>query len=303
MGEAPPDPDEALHGALRAAVEATRAASSAWRPAVAEYLFRHGLAPLHAALAGRGPVPHPLVEGVWRLMLETVATRRFGVSTDAWRAGDYPDRYFPLVWLDLLPARLPAVAPEQRMAAVAALFNLGERLPRSVATPVARRLVAEGHAFAADPLGALRRLSREAGLLGDGQAPTGWRRLVEQGVFDCAQVDPRFLPGAIAAGPERRFVVVDALRPVALHLDIDSGGPVCRATGAAPPAVTPERAVELDGVRLTFDRRALRWQGALGAGHHPLDGVAPAALAANPAGDVLWVDAASTRVRWLRAGG
>lgn len=291
-----------LRTTLGDALDALRAASSAYRPAVAEYLYRRGLAPLHAALARCGPPPPALIEDIWKLMLETVATRRFGVSTDDWRSGGYPDRYFPIVWLDLLPARLPAVAASRRMAVVAALFNLGERLPRTVANPVADRLCARGAAFAADPLGTLRAVLVELDLLG-ASAATGWARLVEQTPLDCLLVDPDFLPGAIAAGPERRFVLVDAVRPVALHLVVGPEGLRIGAVGAAPPGLLPTRAVELPRVSLRLEGRAIRWQGPAGDRHHPVGGVAPAALAANEQGDVLLVDAASTRVRWLRAEG
>ncbi|MCB9529233.1 MAG: hypothetical protein H6701_12770 [Myxococcales bacterium] len=54
MAPAEPTASDALHAALRAAIDETRAASSAWRPAVAAYLFDAGLAPLHAALAAQG---------------------------------------------------------------------------------------------------------------------------------------------------------------------------------------------------------------------------------------------------------
>lgn len=296
------EPSAGLHAALRAAVRATRAASSAYRPAVAEYVYRQGLAPLFDALAVDGPPPRALIEGIWRLMLETVATRRFGVSTDDWRSGGYPDRFFPLIWLELLPRRLAAVAPEARGAVVAALFNLGEKLPRSAANPIAERLVQRGARFAADPEGTLRAVLREAGLLGAASV-AGWQRLSEQPPFECRAVDPDFLPGAVMAAPERRFVVVDALRPVALHLGVGPDGLGCRSTGAAPPSIEPRRVAELESVRLALEGRVLGWSGADGRGSRPLDGVAPAALAANAEGDVLWIDAASTRVRWLRADG
>ncbi len=294
--------DGDLHDALRAAVRSTRAASSAYRPAVAEYLYRRGLAPLFDRLAADGPPPRRLIEGIWRLMLETVATRRFGVSTDDWRSGGYPDRYFPLIWLELVPRRLPQMAPAARAGAVTALFNLGEKLPRAAANPVAERLVERGAAFAVDPEGILRSTLRAAGVLG-AAAVAGWRRLVEQPAFECRDVDPDFLPGAVLAAPARRFVVVDALRPVALHIGVGPDGLGCRSTGAAPPSIEPIRSVELDRVRLTLEGRTIAWRGRDGRGAHPLDGVAPAALAANAEGDVLWIDAASTRVRWLRADG
>lgn len=294
-----------LHAALRAAVEATRAASSAFRPAVAEYLYARGLAPLYDRLVAAGDrSPGALVTGVWRLMLETVATRRFGVSSERWRAGDYPDRYFPLVWLDVLPRCLPAMASDRRAAAVAALFNLGERLPRSTANALAEQLVARADAFVAAPDATLHHIAEELGLLGFAALPpAAWRRLHADAPFDCAQADPGFLPGAVAAGPGRRFVVVDALRPVALHLVAGPRGLVCRARGAAPPAVEATRALRFGEVEVALERRAITWRS--GSTAHTLaevDAVAPAALAANDTGDVVVIDAASTRVRWLRAG-
>lgn len=291
-----------LRARLRHAVESVRLASSAYRPAVAEYLYRRGLAPLYDRLAEQGEPPRALVEGVWRLMLETVATRRFGVSSDHWRGGGYPDRYFPLVWLELLPRWLPAVSPVERTAAVAALFNLGERLPRAAANPVAEALVERGPAFAADPAGTVQAALVDLGLIGRAAA-VGWRRLVEQAIFDCVQVDPEFLPGAVVAASERRFVVTDALRPTALHLAIGPDGLGVQATGAAPPDVRAARSVQFPRVSLRLERRALAWSGPAGAFTQPVDGVAPAAIAANEQGDVLWIDTASTRIRWLRAEG
>ncbi|MCB9543348.1 MAG: hypothetical protein H6703_12990 [Myxococcales bacterium] len=299
-------PGDALQRALRAAIDETRAASSAWRPAVAAYLFDEGLAPLHAALAAQGPVDPRLVEAAWRLMLETVATRRFGVSGPSWRAAaDYPDRYYPIVWLDIVPRCLPRAAPDDRLALLTMLFNLGENLTRharAAANAVAERLAALGPALAADPRTHLAEALAAVGLIADEQPPPStWRRAEHHSVFDCAAIEPGFLPDAIAAVAGRRFIVVDAPRAVALHLDATAQGLVCRGRGGVAAFEVGGR-VALGDVVLGLDRRTVRWrrgdeERVLGE----LDGVAPAALAANAQGDLVVVDAASTHLGFFRA--
>jgi len=297
----PPASDATLHAALRAAVDELRAASSAWRPAVAAYLFDAGLTPLHTALAATGAVDPRLIEATWRLMLESVATRRFGVSGPAWQtAADYPDRYYPILWLDLLPRCLPAAAPADRMRLLTMLFNLGENLgrhARAAANAVAEALAAAGPALAADPRATIADALAAVGLIADERPPpAAWRRADPCAAFDCATIEPGFLPDAIAAGPGRRFAVVDGTHGIALHLEVTGTGLVCRGRGAAfvIPAATPDG---LDGVALTLDRRSLCWRrGDERRELARIDAIAPAACAANASGDLVVVDAASS---WL----
>lgn len=301
-----PTSDETLRRALRAAVDELRAASSAWRPAVAAYLFDAGLAPLHAALAARGAVDPRLIEATWRLMLETVATRRFGVSGPAWQAAaDYPDRYYPILWLDLLPRCLPAAAPAERMRLLTMLFNLGENLgrhARAAANAVAEHLAAAGPALALDPRDHISTALAAVGLIADERPPpAAWRRAEPEAAFDCAAIEPGFLPDAIIAGPGRRFAVVDGSHGIALHLEVTGHGLVCRGRGAAL-ALADEPAAALDGVVLALDRRALTWRrGDERRALAVVDAVAPAAVAANANGDLVVVDAASTWLELWRA--
>ena len=131
-------PSPALLAALHETLLSGERQSSAVRPEIAGYLLDHGLAPLHAALSAAGESPDALCAEVWRLMLATVSARRFGVSTDAWRENDdYPDRYFPLLWLTLVPAALPAssVAMRVRYACTAAAPSGSAGSPPAAAKP------------------------------------------------------------------------------------------------------------------------------------------------------------------------
>ena len=239
-------------------------------------------------------------------MLETVATRRFGVSGPSWRAvADYPDRYYPLLWLDLLPRCLPAAMPADRMKLLTMLFNLGEnvtRHARAAANTVAEQLAAAGAALAVHPEVHISAALASVGLIADDHPPPlRWRRVEALAAFDCAAIEPGFLPDAIAAGVGRRFVVVDGTRAVALHLDATAQGLVCRGRGSVVASVGSDR-IALGDVELCLDRRSLRWQRAgerrtLGL----LDAIAPAAFAANALGDLVVVDAASTHLGLLRA--
>lgn len=293
-----------LRAELRAAVDAVRAASSAFRPAVAAYLFDAGLAPLHAALGRVGPVDTELVAATWRLMLETVATRRFGVSDDRWRgADDYPDRYYPVLWLDIVPRCLPAIAPSGRLDALAMLFNLGENLPsRAIANAVAARLVADLDRLTADPRAAVAATLDAVGLLAaDCDPPTDWRRIERRAAFDCARVDADFAPEDVVAGPGRAFAVVDRRRDVVIHLDASIDGLVYRGRGGAERGAVAADA-RVDDVVVRLAGRALCWHRGderRTLGH--ATATAPSAVAANARGDILIVDAASTHVELWRA--
>lgn len=298
-----------LSEALRAAVRDVAATSSAWRPEVAAYLFDHALAPLYARLVTAGEGDPVLIAGVWRLMLASVATRRCGVSTDDWqRAEDYPDRYFPTLWLNIVPSLVPASPPGERLARVSALFNLGENLParqRAAANAVAARLAAAGGDLAADFEGCVGRALADLGIIdAERGAPSSWRRMMPRPPFDCAAVDPGFLPDAVAIAEGRRVVVVDRRRGTALHLDAAGPALVCVGQGAAPPAIEPRRSVKLGAVELRLDGRAVMARvGQRTRRLGRIEAIAPAALGVGPDGDLVIVDAASAHVQWWRAEG
>lgn len=296
--------DAALRAELLAAVDEVAAASSAFRPAVAAYLFDAGLVPLHAALGRAGAVDGGLLTATWRLMLETVATRRFGVSDDRWRgADDYPDRYYPTLWLDVVPRCLPALPPDARLVALATLFNLGENLPgRAIANAVAARLVADVARLADDFRATIAAALDAVGLLTtEGDPPGLWRRVERRASFDCARVDVDFAPDDAVAGPGRAFAVVDRRRGAVIHLDVSIDGLTYRGRGGLDHGLVPADA-EVDDVVLGLDGRTLRWTRAdarrtLGE----LTSTAPASVAANARGDILVVDAASTHVELWQA--
>ncbi|MCA9538665.1 MAG: hypothetical protein KC620_07235 [Myxococcales bacterium] len=299
-------PVESLRAALEAALADTVARSSAYRPAVAAYLYERGLVPLYGALAGQGEVDAALIEGVWRLMLDSVATRRFGVSSDAWRAADdYPDRYFALLWLDILPAALPACAADRRLALAATLFNLGENLPpqaRRAANGIAWRLHDQAKALAAAPEAVIEQALIAEGLIAGRATPARWQRIAGLTVLDLSAHDADFVPTAIAALDEGRFVVLDGRRAVALGLALVGDRLEC--TGPTPPpALDARRDATLGAVRVRLDDRQLRWQ----AGDETrllgeIEAIAPAAIAADASGAVVLVDAASTHLQVLRMG-
>ena len=75
------------------------------------------------------------------------------------------------------------------------------RMPmaKGAANAVAARLAAAGEALTADFEGYLGRVLAELGVIeAERGAPAGWRRLVPRPPFDCAAVDPEFLPDAVA---------------------------------------------------------------------------------------------------------
>jgi hypothetical protein len=308
MGAPVTAPSPALMATLHETLRAGERQSSAVRPEIAGYLLDHGLAPLHAALSAAGEPPDALCAEVWHLMLASVSARRFGVSTDAWRNNDdYPDRYFPLLWLAVVPATLPMVPAAERLPLVAALFNLGEQLSgplRATGNRLMASLVAAPEKLARAWRPTLEHAMVEAGLLALSVTPPAeWRRYTPVARFDFAPVEPGFLPDAAVAAEARAFQVGSAVGVGVLLAD--SGGLTLLgvAPGAAPEARTT---VTLAGGRLSLEGRRLLWSPA-GATQpfclaESLPLVAPAALAANAFGDVLLVDAASAHVTLGRCG-
>jgi hypothetical protein len=307
---APPSP--ALIADLRAEWAQHARASSAVRPEVVSYLIARGLEPLHRALVSSGEPPEALCRPVWTLMLASVSARRFGVSTDAWANNpDYPDRWFPLLWLRLAPSLLPRLPAPERLPCTAALFNLGEQLAgplRSTANRLMAALVQVPGDLVPDWRRGLERALVAAGLLAPPAVPPAeWRRAVVVGTLDLAVHDTAFLPGAVSTLEARTFAVGDpeggrVARVLAdaaglTVLGIDHADVPFAALRSAGPPLPGAPAVELTGRKLV--RR--------GPGGTPaqvlledVPAVAPTALAVGPFGDVLLVDAASQHLTLLR---
>jgi hypothetical protein len=286
-----------LTEALRRVVDETVATRAAWRPAVAAYLYEEGLAPLYAGLAAEGPVSEALVEAVWRLMLDTMGSRRFGVSSDHWRADDYPDRFFPILWLDVVPHALPAAPAAERLALAVRLFNLGEHLTgraRAVANRVAGDL-ARSPASLSTTLEAVVRASLEdAGVWQPAAPPPArWKGLRPVARFDLSLADPAFVPDAVEALGGRRFRVRDAVRPASVVLQV-VGAELRVVEGSDEPAVPLEVSLALHGGAVVWAHKGRRRTLAA------LDLIAPGGVAANALGDVVVVDGASAFVRLLR---
>lgn len=212
----------ALHESLGQALSQAHRTYAAFRPEVAEYLFERGFKKTEAAL---GEGHDALLSALFRLQMESIGSRGFGVSNDGWRhnAG-WPDRYFPILWLDLIPRLLPLLPSERRLSALTLLFNLGENLvvvAPSLAGAVAEALVrgvptiaregVESAAIAA--LAELGIVPREA--LAARASPTG---LVKLATFSLATWDPLFIPAAVGFDAEGAFWVADRVRAIALHL-------------------------------------------------------------------------------------
>lgn len=308
----PPVPSSALVSTLRETLLSHERRSSAVRPEVTGYLLEHGLAPLHAGLAAAGEAPDTLCSEVWRLMLASVEARRFGVSSDAWRRNeDYPDRYFPLLWLGLVPVVVPAMPAAERLPFVTALFNLGEQLAgplRATANRVMDVVGARPETLAGDWRAVLERAMVDAGLLAvETIPPARWQRVEAIGHFDFAAVDPGFLPDGVESTEARAFRIGGVCAPGAEgHTAVglllaDTAGLRLLSLGAgagAPPAPSSTSAVS--GGELRLVGRQLIWKPAGAAAPRclmervPL--LVPGAVAANEAGDLVLLDAASARV-------
>ena len=306
---AAPVPSAALVAGLREMLVTHERRSSAVRPEVVGYLVEHGLAPLHAGLAARGETPDALCAEVWRLMLASVEARRFGVSSDAWtRNEDYPDRYFPLLWLGLVPQVVPPMAPGERLPFVTALFNLGEQLGgplRATANRVMGALGERLEAVSRNWRAVLEGAMVDAGLLAVSVTPpSAWQRVESLGHFDFATVDAALLPEAVETTDARGFRiglsagVPNSAGTTALLLAGNAGlSLLSLAQGVGP---LPAREVAVGGGHLRLDVRRLLWAPPGGLPVRCLQtqvpALVPAALAANLAGDVLLLDAVSARV-------
>jgi hypothetical protein len=256
---APRGADEDLETRLRRVLEGARRTYAGWRAEVAAYLFEHAFRPTLQALP-----PHPMrahtLELLWRLQMETIGTKMFGVSTDAWRDNPaYPDRFFPIVWIDLVPRLLPRLPPERWPEALVSLFNLGENLvihARGVGAAVAEALARDPEATALDGVEetALAAMA-DLGLVPKGAVPgrrgrsRAFDRLVALPPIALDTFEPTFVPGLVLV-EESAIVVADLVRPLALAFSMASAEPqlIERRTLPSPtPLPTPALPCGVDG--------------------------------------------------------
>jgi hypothetical protein len=283
-----------LESALAATLDDARRSYAAWRPEVARYLFEKGLRKTGEALAG-APSRDALLGHVWRLQMESIGTRMFGVSTDAWRDNPaYPDRYFPVVWIDLVPRLLPRLPEGDRLPALIALFNLGENLV--IAAPSLGGLVAEALVDRVDriavegveavALGTLVDLGivpaeaaprRETG-------PTAFTRLLRVAVANVAVWEPTMIPGAVLVTEEGTTWIADRTRP--LVLQVATGGASVQLVGRS----ARERVIEPRSLPCSAGVIAIAADGAVTAGGKEVGHIDPrgiAGVAVGPQGSIV----------------
>lgn len=236
MPEATPDP---LRERLRRATERARLTHAAWQPGVASYLFEGGFLPTARELTGE-PGSEELLEQLWQLQMESIGSRDFGVSSDFWRRNpNYHDRYFALLWLDLIPGILGKVEASQRLELLVKLFNLGENLvraSRSIASGVAEHLHTHQDRICTEGLDpVVQEALAAAGVLGDGSRGAGvgdWARLGPPRLVHTELFEADFVPGGLTfLGPA--VCVRDATRPVSLV--IKGSGSACRLVDMEVP--------------------------------------------------------------------
>jgi hypothetical protein len=283
-----------LESALAATLDDARRSYAAWRPEVARYLFEKGLRRTGEALAS-DPSRDAILGHVWRLQMESIGTRMFGVSTDAWRDNPaYPDRFFPIVWIDLVPALLPRLKESERLAALIALFNLGENLV--IAAPSLGGLVAEALVERVDRIAAEGVEPVALGALVDlgivpaeaaprrNEGPTTFSRVTRVAVANVAAWEPTMIPGAVGVSEEGTVWIADRTRP--LVLQVATGGSSVQLVARA----TRERVIEPQSLPCAAGAIAIAADGAVTAsgkdiGHIDPRGVAGASI--GPHGSIV----------------
>lgn len=250
------DLEQGLAPKLAQTLEDARRTWAAWRPEVAEYLFEKGFRRAEAALPP-GPESEALLHALFRLQMESIGARTFGVSNDAWRDNrGWPDRYFPILWIDLLPNLLPRLPVERRLSELVSLFNLGENLV--LVAPTLGGLVAEGLLARRESivLGGVEAVSLavlvELGIVPATAVPEGARarpttlRAIAR--VSLAQWEGSIVPAAVSFSAEGALQIADATRPFALQL----GSPSAQLLGRVTlDAVPPPRPLPLSHAELT----------------------------------------------------
>lgn len=222
-------------------LEDARRTWAAFRPEVAEYLFEQGFRRTAAVLPD-GLETDALLEALFRLQMESIGSRAFGVSNDGWRDNPgWPDRYFPLVWLSLVPALMPTLPSERRLPELVALFNLGENLVSvapSLGGLVAEALCARRDAIVQDGVEPVAlEVMVELGIVPASAAP---RRRAPRGLRLIAKIplatwEPDVVPGALSFTAESTLSIADARAPVSLIV----GLPAAQLLGRQPVALIP----------------------------------------------------------------
>ncbi|MGZ3454252.1 MAG: hypothetical protein ACXWUG_32105 [Polyangiales bacterium] len=276
-------PSSDLESSLAATLDDARRSYAAWRPEVAHYLFERGLRKTGEAL-GADPARDAILTHVWRLQMESIGTRMFGVSTDAWRDNPaYPDRFFPIVWIDLVPKLLPRLPDDKRLPALIALFNLGENLVTaapSLGGLVAEALVNEWEAIVAEGVEpvALTALV-DLGIVPEAAAPrrkispSAWRRVVPLAIANVATWEPTLIPGAVGITDEGTIWVADRTRPFALQLA--AGGSSVQLVAR----VTRERVTDPQPLPCSSATLSIGADGSVRAGEKSLGHIDPRGIA------------------------
>ncbi len=255
----------ALADVLGRTLDDARRSYAAFRPEVAEYLFERGFRAVERALPGEDALLHAM----FRLQMESIGARTFGVSNDAWRNNpEWPDRYFPTLWIELLPQLLPLLPPERRLPTVVDLFNLGENLVHvapslggSLGELLLRdvRAIAEtdAHSVAVSALVELGVLPREV-LRGRKAARLDPKNVSRLAVIFTSAWDPQFIPGAVGFASEGTFFVADRVRNAVLHLTrAGSTFQLLGRTETAPAALNGGAFALADTGEVTFEGRSI----------------------------------------------
>ncbi len=298
-----------LEARLAATIERARQSYAAYRPEVATYLFQHGFRRTADALPDDEHRDR-LLEDLFRLQLESIGTCAFGVSNDAWRDNAaWPDRYFPLLWLEVAPRLLPMLPPGRRLSALVTLFNLGENLvltAPSVGGLVADALLARLHDVVADgvELVALEAMI-DLGILPRDALPARSRprarptAIVRLSTLSMAPFEPTLIPGAVGFVGDGGFFVADTTRPLALQFAQtgsrlgESMQLVGRTTQTGRPRMPP-LAIDLEGDRLSLEEDGTVRHGATVLGHIDPRGMHGAAI--GPQGTIVITRRFSQRI-------
>jgi hypothetical protein len=214
---------------------------------VVRHLFLAGWMKLHPALHAQPNGKQALLT-TWQLMLESVVTGSFGVSSDDWREHQaYPDRYFPRLWLDVLPEAASRLSPAAFAMLASRCFNLGENVaPRSrtLANELGELLYKARKTLTEDTLAVVvERALIDAGLHeppDDSTEPK--RRLVVAPTLELERQHPTFSVGDVAVDGEGTYLI-DAHSDSTLRLVVEGLG---LSLGALDPFAYFERAPALE---------------------------------------------------------
>ena len=234
-----------LREALGKTLSEAHRAYAAFRPEVAEYLFERGFRVLLSET--RDP---PLLTAIFRLQMESIGSRAFGVSNDAWRENpEWPDRYFPILWIDLVPRLLPLLPPDRRLASIVLLFNLGENLVTAAPTlggVVAEALLRALPGMASDVERAAISALADVGLLPrEALARSGTPRALSRvASISLALWDPLFIPGAVGFEGDTTWIA-DRARPLAVHVRGNQLVARVATESIREPSILPCRAGDL----------------------------------------------------------